>query len=376
MLGLARRSLAWSAGASRGLALAGAAGAPRGLALAAAASTRRAPAAAPQLLRHATRGIISLPKSKRKVLSVTPGTLPTAELKSYNPVTPSLRTRVVVDKSHLWPGRPVKSLTSRIAGLHLGGRNNRGRITVRHRKGRKHRLKYRHVDFVRSRTDPAVVVRFEYDPNRSAFIALIRYEEDENLSYIIAPSTLAVGDTVQAGDDAPHAPGNAMRLALIPDGAEVHNVELYPGSGAELARSAGNFAKLISKEEKYAILKLPSGEIRRLPVNGMATIGAVSNDQWRNRVLGKAGASFWEGRRSRVRGTAMNPIDHPHGGGNGRTSGGKSRRSPWGWFTKGPRTRNVKGGTRRDNGFSSKLIIKRRNADKLKLSTTNSRGSW
>ena len=210
--------------------------------------------------------------------------------------------------------------------------------------------------------------RFEYDPNRSTFLALLRYESDGAHSYILAPRDLAVGSVVRCGPEAPFAPGNAMPLSRIPDGAEIHNLELRVGQGGVLVRSAGSAARLMSKDDAYAIVRLPSSEIRKVPVACVATIGVLSNDQWRNRVLGKAGASRWVGRRPKVRGVAMNPVDHPMGGGEGKTSGGRPSSSPWGWYTKGLRTRNTK-------KFSSKLIMRRRNHEKLGLATVN-RGSW
>ena len=359
--------------------------------------------------------MISVPRSKRFELSTTEGTKPHAALKKYKPVNNSLRHRVVVDKSYLWPGRPEKKLTKRLKSH--AGRNHHGVITIRGcgARGRsarrpaapacspplspllatasaeapsspslrvpspppsracsrcapKHRRLYRSIDFKRARTDPAVVQRFEYDPNRSAFIALVKYESDGQLSYILAPRDLAVGATVSAGDEAPFAPGNAMALGLIPDGAEIHNVELRPGRGGSIVRSAGNAARLISKDDMYALLKLPSGETRKVRVECQATIGVVSNDQWRNRVLGKAGAIWWAGRRPKVRGVAMNPVDHPMGGGEGKSSGGRVSCSPWGWYTKGLRTRNRK-------QFSSKLITRRRNHEKLGLANINT-GGW
>lgn len=242
-----------------------------------------------------------LTASKRKVFSVQEGTKPQSVLKSYKATNPALRHRVTVDRSHIWPGRPVKSLTRRIAGIQQSGRNTSGRIVVRGRKKRKHRKFYRVIDFHRFREDPAIVQRFEYDPNRSPYIALIKYISDGELSYIIAPHDLAVGATVQSGDDAPYAPGNCMRMAIIPDGAEIHNIEMRPGMGGQLVRSAGMAARLMSKDEKYATLKLPSGEIRKVLAEGKAVLGQVSNENWHNRVLGKAGASNWVGRRPKVR---------------------------------------------------------------------------
>jgi len=307
-----------------------------------------------------------LSKSRSFVLSVTPGNLPHAPLKSYKPTSPGRRHRVVVDRSHIWPGRPVREL-SRAIKQHAG-RNNLGRITVRGRKARKHRLIYRFVDFHRTRTDPAVVQRFEYDPNRSTFIALIQYVSDQQLAYILAPRDLPVGSTVACGEEAPFAPGNAMSLADIPEGTLVHNVEMRPGAGGKLVRGAGACATLMSKDEAYALLKMPSSEIRRINKRCMATIGQLSNEQHKNRNLGKAGASSWIGRRPITRGVARNPVDHPMGGGEGKTSGGRPSTSPWGWYTKGIRTR-------RTGQHSSKLIVRRRNHAKLQLATTN-KGGW
>jgi len=297
------------------------------------------------------------------------GTTPNVGMRKYKPTHNGLRHRFIVDKRTLWPGRPVKSLTERIVSR--GGRCRvTGQITIRGREARKHRQLYRKVDFHRTRQDPAVVKRFEYDPNRSAFIALIEYESDEALSYILAPQGLKVGDTVQSGDEVPYAPGNAMPLAVIPDGTLLHNIELIRGMGGKMVRSAGTSAKLQSKEARYALLKLQSNEIRKVKINCLATIGQVSNSNHHNRVLGKAGASRWIGRRPKVRGVAMNAVDHPMGGGEGRSSGGGPSRSPWGWYTKGIRTR-------KKMQPSSKLIVRRRNHDKLGLSNINrGRGSW
>ena len=302
----------------------------------------------------------------RMLQATSPGATPDAGLKSYNPKTPSLRHRVIIDKSGLWPGPPLKSLSSRLQSH--AGRGRTGQITIRGRRAPKHRRIYRTIDFKRSRTDPATVERFEYDPNRSAFIALLRYQSDDTPSYILAPQGLRVGDVVQCGDEAPFSPGNAMVLEHIPDGTRVHNVELRHRCGGEMIRAAGTSAKLQSKDERYALLKLQSGELRKVPLNCMATIGEVSNPNWHNRVLGKAGASNWVGRRPKVRGVAMNPVDHPMGGGEGKSSGGRPSSSPWGWYTKGIRTRNKK-------KHSRLLIVQRRNAEKLGLSTINT-GGW
>jgi len=295
------------------------------------------------------------------------GARPDAPLKGYKPKTPSLRHRVVVDKRGLWPGGPVESLISRVNCK--AGRGPGGWITIRGRCAPKHRRMYRRIDFKRWREDPAVVQRFEYDPNRSAFIALIQYQSDNALSYILAPHSLRVGDVVQCGEEAPFSPGNALPLSVIPDGTLVHNIELYPKRGGALIRAAGSSAKLISKEPNYAVLRMQSGELRRILIGCKATIGEVSNPNHQHRVLGKAGASRWIGRRPKVRGVAMNAVDHPMGGGEGKSSGrGSGSYSPWGWYTKGIRTRKT-------GQHSSKLIIKRRNAEKLGLATVN-RGSW
>ncbi|MEQ8664632.1 MAG: 50S ribosomal protein L2 [Rhodospirillales bacterium] len=260
-------------------------------------------------------------------------------LKNYNPTTPGRRNLVLVDRSDLWKGDPVKSLTE---GLRKsGGRNNAGRITAR-RRGGGHKRRYRVIDFRRNKDDmPATVERLEFDPNRTAFIALIKYEDGE-LSYIIAPQRLRVGDTVVSGAQADIKPGNCMPLASMPVGTIVHNVEMKIGKGAQLARSAGTYAQLIGKDQGYAQLRLSSGELRMVRGECRATVGAVSNPDQQNIKLGKAGRARWAGKRPSVRGVAMNPIDHPHGGGEGRTSGGRHPVSPWGKPTKGKRTRSNK----------------------------------
>ena len=313
-----------------------------------------------------TKALINVGKRRRFELSTTPGNLPHGKLKGYKPTSPGRRHRIIVDRSHIWPGRPVWWLTRAIK--QHAGRNSQGVITVRGRMARKHRLLYRKIDFHRQRTDPAVVKRFEYDPNRSTFIALIEYQEDGKVAYILAPRDLPVGATVSAGEDAPFAPGNAMPLGSIPEGTLVHNIEMRPGSGGKLVRGAGTCATLMSKDEKFALLKMPSSEIRKIPKMCYATIGQLSNDQHQNRQLGKAGASAWIGRRPISRGVAKNPVDHPMGGGEGKTSGGRPSTSPWGWYTKGIRTR-------RTGQYSSKLIVRRRNHEKLQLATTN-KGGW
>ncbi len=265
-------------------------------------------------------------------------------LKKFKPTTPSQRNLVIVDRSELWSGKPVKQLTE---GLRKkGGRNNTGRITAR-RRGGGHKRRYRVIDFRRQKFDvTATVERIEYDPNRTAFIALIRYEDGEQ-SYIIAPQRLQIGDSVMSGKTADIKPGNAMPMGNMPVGTIIHNVEMKPGKGAQIARSAGTYAQLIGKDQGYAQLRLSSGELRMVRGECMATIGAVSNPDQQNIKLGKAGRSRWLGKRPSVRGVAMNPIDHPHGGGEGRTSGGRHPVSPWGKPTKGKRTRSNKNTYRR-----------------------------
>jgi large subunit ribosomal protein L2 len=260
-------------------------------------------------------------------------------LKNFRPITPSLRQLVLVDRSELWKGKPVKSLTEGLTKS--GGRNNTGRITAR-RIGGGHKRRYRLVDFKRRKFDqPAVVERLEYDPNRTAFIALVRYE-DGTQSYILAPQRLKVGDSVVAGERVDVKPGNAMPLKNIPVGTIVHNVEMKAGKGGQLARSAGTYVQLVGRDQGYAQLKLASGELRVVRGECLATIGAVSNPDQSNINLGKAGRNRWLGKRPSVRGVAMNPIDHPHGGGEGRTSGGRHPVTPWGKPTKGKKTRNNK----------------------------------
>jgi len=272
-------------------------------------------------------------------------------LKTFRPITPSLRQLVQVDRSELWKGKPVKKLTEGLTGS--GGRNNTGRITAR-RMGGGHKQRYRLIDFKRRRfNEPATVERLEYDPNRTAFIALIKYADGE-LSYILAPQRLKAGDTVVAGERVDVKPGNAMPLRSIPVGTIVHNVELKPGKGGQMARAAGTYAQLVGRDQGYAQLKLASGELRIVRAECMATIGAVSNPDNANVVIGKAGRSRWLGKRPSVRGVAMNPIDHPHGGGEGRTSGGRHPVTPWGKPTKGKKTRS--------NKRTDKFILRRRNA--------------
>lgn len=260
-------------------------------------------------------------------------------LKSYKPTTPSLRGLVAIDRSELWKGRPVKALTK--YNHRKRGRNNAGEITMWHRGGGHKRL-YRTIDFKRRKYDvTATVERIEYDPNRTAFIALLRYEDGE-LSYILAPQRLGVGDKVVSGEKADIRPGNAMPMKNIPVGTVIHNVEMKPGRGGQIARSAGTYVQLVGRDAGYAQLRLSSGEMRMVRADCMATIGAVSNPDKQNVNIGKAGRTRWRGWRPVTRGVAMNPIDHPHGGGEGRTSGGRHPVSPWGQPTKGYKTRKNK----------------------------------
>ncbi len=270
-------------------------------------------------------------------------------LKTHNPVTPGRRGLVSVDRSGLWKGKPVKALTEGLTKS--GGRNNHGRMTAR-RRGGGHKRLYRIVDFRRNKFDvPAKVARLEYDPNRTAFIALLEYDDGEQ-GYILAPQRLSVGDTVIAAKRADIKPGNAMPLSSIPVGTIVHNVEMKAGRGGQLARSAGTYLQVVGRDAGYALLRLGSGEVRMVRAECMATIGAVSNPDQANIKIGKAGRNRWLGRRPIVRGVAMNPVDHPHGGGEGRTSGGRHPVSPWGKPTKGAKTRK--------NKRTAKLIVRRR----------------
>jgi large subunit ribosomal protein L2 len=260
-------------------------------------------------------------------------------LKTFKPVTPSLRQLVIVDRSDLYKGKPVKTLTE--GKTSKGGRNNTGRVTVRFRGGG-HKQAYRLVDFKRRKLDVVgKVERLEYDPNRTAFIALIRYADD-TLAYILAPQRLSVGDEVIAGQQVDVKPGNAMPVANIPVGTIVHNVEMKIGKGGAIARSAGTYAQIVGRDQGYVILRLNSGEQRLVHGQCFATIGAVSNPDHMNTSIGKAGRSRWLGRRPHNRGVTMNPIDHPHGGGEGRTSGGRHPVTPWGKPTKGKKTRSNK----------------------------------
>jgi large subunit ribosomal protein L2 len=260
-------------------------------------------------------------------------------LKTYNPTTPGQRQLVMVDRSALHKGKPVKALTE--GKLSNGGRNNTGRITVRFRGGG-HKKAYRSVDFRRDKVDaPATVLRLEYDPNRTAFIALIQYQDGEQ-AYILAPQRLAAGDTVVAGNYVDVKPGNVMPLGNMPVGTIVHNIELKIGKGGQLARSAGTYAQIVGRDRDYVIIRLNSGEQRLVHGRCRGSIGAVSNPDHMNISIGKAGRTRWMGWRPHNRGVVMNPIDHPHGGGEGRTSGGRHPVTPWGKPTKGKKTRSNK----------------------------------
>jgi len=264
-------------------------------------------------------------------------------LKTYKPVTNAQRQLVLVDRSGLHKGPPVKTLTE--GQKRPGGRNNLGRITVRWQGGG-HKQAYRIIDFKRNKHDaPATVQHLEYDPNRTSFIALIKYRDGE-LAYIIAPQRLAAGDVVISGDRVDVKPGNAMPLAAVPVGTIVHNIEMKPGKGGQIARAAGAYAQYLGRDAGYALLRLNSGEVRRVRLECKATVGAVSNPDHMNEVLAKAGRNVWRNKRPSVRGTAMNPIDHPHGGGEGRTKGGRHPVTPWGKPTKGGKTRKNKRTTR------------------------------
>ncbi len=275
-------------------------------------------------------------------------------LKKFKPTTPGQRQLVIVDRSGLHKGKPVKGLTE---GKHsTGGRNNNGRITSRFRGGG-HKQTYRVVDFKRRKVEPAKIERLEYDPNRTAFLALLKYSDGE-LAYILAPQRIAVGDTVVSGEYVDVKPGNAMPAANIPVGTIVHNIELKIGKGGQVARSAGTYAQIVGRDGDYVILRLNSGEQRLVHGRCMATIGAVSNPDKMNISIGKAGRSRWLGRKPHQRGVTMNPVDHPHGGGEGRTSGGRHPVTPWGFPTKGKKTRK--------NKSTTKFIVSSRHARKNK----------
>jgi len=276
-------------------------------------------------------------------------------LKQYNPTSPGQRGLVLIDRSELHKGRPEKSL---VEGLtKSGGRGGGGRIAVRFRGGGAKRL-YRKIDFKRRKWDmPAVVERLEYDPNRTAFIALLKYEDGE-LAYILAPQRMKVGDQVVAGEKVDVKPGNAMPLRSMPLGAIIHNIEMKPLKGGQIARSAGTYAQLVGRDAGYAQIRLNSGELRMALDTCMATVGAVSNPDHMNEVIGKAGRNRHKGRRPHVRGVAMNPVDHPHGGGEGKTSGGRHPVTPWGFPTKGKKTRK--------NKATDRLIIRSRHLKKAR----------
>ena len=267
---------------------------------------------------------------------------------TYKPTTPSYRKTVKIDKSQLFKGRPEKSLVEDLQPN--SGRNNTGKITIRHRSGG-HKKKYRLVNFKRNTFDKiGTVERIEYDPNRSAFIALINYQDIKE--YIIAPTDLKTGDKVISSAKTEISSGNAMKIKNIPTGTSIHNIELKPGAGGKLCRSAGSFAQVLGEQEKYVMVKLSSRETRLVHGECMATIGVVSNQDNKNKKIGKAGIKRHLGIRPTVRGVVMNPVDHPHGGGEGRTSGGRHPSTPWGMKTKGKKTRRIK--------FTSKMIISRR----------------
>ena len=270
-------------------------------------------------------------------------------LKFFKSYTKSTRGTVLTDRKNLWKGKSLKSLT---IGKHsTGGRNNLGRITSRH-KGAGHKHKYREIDFYRKKDDiKAVIERIEYDPNRSAHVALLKYE-DGVYSYILAPNKISVGDEIVSGRNKEIKVGNCMQLSDIPAGTDIHNIELSPNGGGKLVRSAGSFAQISGTDDNYCIIKLKSGEIRKIINNARATIGTVSNTNHQNIKIGKAGRNRWRGKRPQTRGVAMNPVDHPHGGGEGKTSGGRSPVSPWGQSAKGLKTRN--------NKRTNKFIISRR----------------
>ena len=276
-------------------------------------------------------------------------------LKTYKPATPGLRQLIIVDRSELYKGNPEKSLT--VGLTKSGGRDNFGHVTSR-RIGGGHKRKYRVIDFKRNKFDcEATVERIEYDPNRTSFIALINYEDGEK-AYILAPQRLKAGDKVISSEKADIKPDNAMPLKSMPDGTIVHNVELKVGKGGQLVRSAGCYAQVVGKDAGYAQLKLSSGELRIVREECLATVGAVSNPDNQNVSLGKAGRARWLGARPVSRGVAMNPVDHPHGGGEGRTSGGRHPVTPWGKPTKGAKTRS--------NKKTDRFIMRSRHENKKK----------
>lgn len=273
-------------------------------------------------------------------------------LKIYKPSTAGQRGLVLVDRSCLYKGRPVKSLVE--GKRSTGGRNNLGRVTSRH-KGAGHKKLYRFIDFKRQDNINKVgeIQRIEYDPNRTSFIALVKNQGTGALSYMLAPEGLTVGSSVHSGDTNEIRTGNTLLLKNIPMGVLIHNVELKIGKGGQLVRSAGASAQIAGRDGHYVLIRLPSGEIRKIHGECRATIGTVSNGDHKNQYLSKAGRNRWKGRRPHVRGVAMNPIDHPHGGGEGKTSGGRHPVSPWGQCAKGKKTRRPK-------KASSKMIVSRR----------------
>jgi large subunit ribosomal protein L2 len=277
-------------------------------------------------------------------------------IKKYKPTSPGRRTMSVSSFEEITKTRPEKSLTEPLTKK--GGRNNRGRITTRHQGGG-HKRRYRVVDFKRVKDGvPAKVAAIEYDPNRSARIALLHYADGAK-AYILAPARLRVGATVESGPTADIKPGNALPLENIPTGTMVHNVELKPGQGGKMARSAGSSVQLVAKDAGHAVLRVPSGEMRRVPLRCRATVGQVGNTDHENQTIGKAGRSRWLGKRPAVRGSAMNPVDHPHGGGEGKSKGGRHPVTPWGVPTLGKRTR-------RKHKESNKLIVRGRRRGKEK----------
>jgi len=270
-------------------------------------------------------------------------------LKIFKSYTKSTRGTVLIDREKIWKGKSLKSLT--FGKKSTGGRNNLGRITSRSR-GAGHKHKYREIDFHRKKDDiKAKIERIEYDPNRSAYVALIKYE-DGQMSYIIAPNKIKVGDEIISGRNKNIKIGNCMQLSDIPTGTDIHNIELSPNGGGKLVRSAGSSAQISGTDDNYCIIKLNSGEVRKIINTARATIGSVSNSDHQNIKIGKAGRNRWRGKRPSVRGVAMNPVDHPHGGGEGKTSGGRSPVSPWGQSAKGLKTRK--------NKMTDKYIISRR----------------
>ena len=274
-------------------------------------------------------------------------------LRTYNPKTPGTRQLVLVDRSTLYKGKPLKALTE--GKNQTGGRNANGRITVRFRGGG-HKQSYRTIDFKRAKRDVnATVERIEYDPNRTSFIALVKYADGEQ-AYILAPQRLAPGDKVIAGKKVDVKPGNAMEIGQMPVGTIVHNVEMKPGKGGQIARAAGTYVQVVGRDRGMVIVRLNSGEQRYVRSDCMATVGAVSNPDNANQTFAKAGRTRWMGKRPLTRGVAKNPVDHPHGGGEGRTSGGRHPVTPWGKPTKGARTRH--------NKATDKFIIRSRHAKK------------